>query len=234
MEQPETPPSPPGDPPAPAGTPPGPGAEAAAPAGPLPDPGMAPKVPDEYRLPFHGKLTSPTAAPSPTERRANLDRIQKTRKRKGFLIGLLAGQVLVIGLDIGGVLILRAIEHKYAFKAPIPLQALVFLGMAGGIAITALLILFVLGLQGAGYVFGTKKVGFFTAVGRGIRRVWKAAWALGLTLGIVGGTAWFMIPGTRWKDTTDYMKEHRDKAIRDARTWAEDFLKPKSRPPGTP
>jgi len=211
-------------------------AEAAAPehANALPDPGMAPKVPDEYRLPFHGKMTPPTATPSASERRANLDRIQKVRKRKGFLIGLLVGQLLVIGLDFGGKAILDAIAHKYKFNAPIPLQSLVFLGMAGGIAITAVLILFVLGFQGVGYVFGSKQVGFFTAVGRGIRRVFKAAWSLGLTLGVIGGTAWFMIPGSRWKDTTEYMKLHGDKAVQGARGWAEDFLKPKSRPPENP
>jgi hypothetical protein len=164
--------------------------------------------------------------PSAEERRAAIQTGQKTKRRKGFIFGLFAGQVIIIGLDVAAHFLIPLLEKKYRFHSPLPIQSLVFIGMTAGVVMTALLIFFVLGLQGAGYVFGKKKVGFFTAVGRGMTRVWKAAWALGLTLGVIGGTAWFMIPGVWWRPTVDYLDQHRKDAVEKIKQKAGDLLKP--------
>jgi hypothetical protein len=172
--------------------------------------------------------------PSAAERRAAIETGQKTKRRKGFIMGLFVGQLLIVGIDLGFHFLIPIIEKRYQFHSPIPIQSLVFIGMTAGIFMTGLLIFFILGLQGAGYVLGKKKVGFFTAVGRGMKRVFKAAWALGLTLGVIGGTAWFMIPGPSWKPTQNYLVEQKDKAVDKAKTFAEDLLKKKPAPETPP
>jgi hypothetical protein len=159
---------------------------------------------------------NPAEPPAPKltaeQRRAAIQEGQKRKRSRGFLYGLLAGQVLILAIDLGGSALLHVFRDRVRVNAPVPLQALVFFGMSAGIVITALMIFFVLGLQGMGWAFGKKKIGFFTAVGRGVKRVFKAAWALGLTLGVIGGTAWFMIPGGDWKPTTDYLIEQGERA----------------------
>ena len=179
-------------------------AESPEPAGPTPEP-EAPRK-------------------SAAERRQAIQAGQTNKKKRGFLYGLLAGQILIIVLDLGGKALLHVFRDRVRVNAPIPLEALVFLGMAAGIVITALMIFFVLGLQGLGWTFGKKKVGFFTAVGRGIKRMFQAAWALGLTLGVIGGTAWFMIPGKEWKPTVEYIDGQKDRAVHKARGWLDGFL----------
>jgi hypothetical protein len=162
--------------------------------------------------------------PSAEERRAAIQAGQKSRRKRGFLYGLLAGQILIILLDLGGGALLHVLRDRVRVNAPVPLEALVFLGMTAGIAITALMILFVLGCQGLGWTFGKKKIGFFGAVGRGLKRMFQAAWALGLTLGVIGGTAWFMIPGHEWKTTADYIEGQKDRAVHKARGWVDGLL----------
>jgi hypothetical protein len=190
----------------------------------LPDPGSKPPIPPEYRFPFKGKTEEPTIIRSRKEREIERETAQKKRRTRGFLFGLLAGQALVIGVDLGGAALLHYFQDRIRVNAPIPFQALVFAGMSAGIVITALLILAVLGLQGAGWVFGKKKVGFFTAVGRGLKRCFKAAWALGLTLGVVGGTAWLMIPGSEWARTAEYFKEQGVRGGERAKSWVTELF----------
>ena len=100
------------------------------------------------------------AAPKPSaaERRAAIETGQKTKRRKGFIMGLFVGQLLIVGIDLGFSFLVPIIEKRYQFNSPIPIQSLVFIGMTAGIAMTGLLIFFILGLQGAGYVLGKKKV----------------------------------------------------------------------------
>jgi hypothetical protein len=210
MEQPQPDPPPPETPPV------------------LPEPGPKPGVPAEFRFPFHGKMEPPTTMmKTREEREAERNASQKKKRLRGFLLGLLVGQLLVIALDLGGAAALHFFKHKIRVNAPIPFEALVFVGMSTGILATALLILAVLGLQGAGWVFGKKKVGFFTAVGRGLKRVVKAAWALGLTIGVVAGTAWLMIPGSEWSRTGAYFKEKGLETGERAKTWIKGFLTPR-------
>src|SRR5574342_76393 len=87
MEQPETPQDP--------VTPAEPAADPAAKPQ-LPDHKHAFPIPDQFRLPFHGKMVAPTAVPSAMERAYRMNQEQKRRRRRGFLLGLLAGQVLII------------------------------------------------------------------------------------------------------------------------------------------
>ena len=158
------------------------------------------------------------------ERRAAIQAGQKSKRKRGFLYGLLAGQIVIILIDLGGGALLHVFRDKIRVNAPVTLEALVFLGMSAGIVITALMIFFVLGMQGLGWTFGKKKVGFLTAVGRGVKRMFQAAWALGLTLGVIGGTAWFMIPGKEWKPTVDYIDGQKDRALHRARGWVDGLL----------
>ena|SRR5687767_4253252 len=162
--------------------------------------------------------------PSAEERRAAIQAGQKNKRKRGFLYGLLAGQIVIILIDLGGGALLHVFRDRIRVNAPVTLEALVFLGMSAGIVITALMIFFVLGMQGLGWTFGKKKIGFFGAVGRGIRRIFQAAWALGLTLGVIGGTAWFMIPGREWKPTAEYIDGQKDRALHKARGWFDGLL----------
>jgi hypothetical protein len=230
MDQPEGAPPPEPAPPEPAPPEPPP-----PPAPVLPEPGPKPPVPPEYRFPFKGKMDAPTVVKSRAERDAERATALKRRRGRGFLYGLLAGQILVVAIDLGGAAALHFLQDRIRVDAPIPFQALVFVGMSAGILITALLILAVLGLQGAGWFFGKKKVGFFTAVGRGLKHVLKAAWALGLTLGVVGGTAWLMIPGSEWSRTAEYFKEKGIEGRDRAKSWVTELFGPsKKDPPSAP
>jgi hypothetical protein len=195
---------------------------------PPPSPLNSWQAPAESRLPLEGKMASPTSVPSAEERRTAILRSQEARRRKGFLVGLLAGQILIIAMDFGGELLIRLLHHKVRFQPPpgMSVRSLVFIGMTAGIAITGLLLFLVLGLSGAGYVLGRKKAGLFTALARGAGRVFKAAWALGLTLGVIGGTAWFLIPRPEWKPTTDYLRSKGEKGYRDAREWLDSQVRP--------
>ena len=80
----------------------------------------------------------------------DLEKKKKQRRRRGFLWGLLAGQIIILILIFGGRAALFFLKDRVTFKPPIPLEALVFVGMVAGIAFTALLIFFVLGLPRPG------------------------------------------------------------------------------------
>lgn len=171
-------------------------------------------------------MTEALPRPDAHERLLKLNKQQRAKRRRGFLIGLLVGQLLILGLDFGGRLILTLLENRVQTNAPYSLEAIVFFGMASGVVLTGLLIFFVLGLQGVGYVFGKKKVGFFRAVGRGMVRCFKATWAVGLTLGIIGGTAWYLIP---FPERDEMKTEARDRVLeaRDrAEAWVQEILAP--------
>lgn len=60
----------------------------------LPDPKGALPIPDHFRLPFHGKMETPTAVPSPTQRRYHIDTVNK-RRRKRIVLGSLASAEIV-------------------------------------------------------------------------------------------------------------------------------------------
>ena len=200
MEQPETPPEPASDPPPP------PAPEPAKVQ--LPDHKNAFAVPERFRLPFHGKMVTPTAAPSAMERAYKLAQGQKQRRRRGFLLGLLVGQLLILGLDLGGEIFLRT-HPNYKLQAPIRVASIVFLGMAAGSAVMIVAVALIYAVQGARSLFGGKSGGVFA----GIRRMILTALALGVSMGVILGTAWFMIPAAEWKPTVDFAREKGVRAV---------------------
>jgi hypothetical protein len=203
MDQPEMPQEPAANPAAEPVPPPQPPSEP-APRMELPDPKGALPIPEHFRLPFRGKTETPTAVPSGTQRRFNLDRLKKRARRRGFLTGLLVGQVLIVAMDLGGELFLKTHPHV-TLRAKIPVSSIVFLGMAAGAAVMLLAVAMIYGGMGLRGFFGKKPA--VAATGRGIRRVFLTVLALGVTMGVILGTAWFMIPQPKWKDTVDFAKE---------------------------
>jgi hypothetical protein len=200
MEQPQTPQDP------------GPAPDPAAAPKELPDPRGALPIPDHFRLPFHGKMATPTAVPSATERRYNLSLLQKRKRRRGFLTGLLAGQLLIMAMDFGGTWVLRS-HPQVKLQAPIGVQAVVFLGMAiGGVVMIAGLALIFAGL-GLRALFGPRRVSLGRAAARGIARVFQTAFVLGLSMAVILGTAWFMIPGDEWAKTGTFARDQGRKVL---------------------
>jgi hypothetical protein len=136
---------------------------------------------------------APAPRPSATERRLAMELQQKRRRRRGFLLGLLAGQVLIIALDLGGTLFLKT-HPQVKLQAPVGVASVVFLGMAAGAALmlTAIALLYgVMALRGL----------------CGIRRLLQSGIAMTVTIGVIIGTAWFMIPHDEWKPTALFARE---------------------------
>lgn len=196
MEQPETPQEPAKAPDSPA----------PAPRPELPDPKGALPIPDHFRLPLHGKMVTPTAVPSAAERLRNLSLIQMRKRRRGFLSGLLAGQVLIAAMDFGGSWFFRS-HPQVKLQAPVGVPAIVFLGMALGSAIMIAALTAIFGVQGLRALFGKRPGGLGASVGRGVRRVVQTSVVLGLSMAVMLGTAWFLIPGEEWKPTVDFAKD---------------------------
>jgi hypothetical protein len=223
MEHPEIPQEPPASPP--------PGNSEPAPDTPhkveLPDHKKAIPIPEQFRLPFMGKIDTPTSVPSAAQRQLNLDRLQKQRRRRGFLTGLLVGQLLIVALDIGGDLFLR-MHPNVTLRAKIPVSSIVFLGMAAGAAVMILAVALIYGGMALRGLFGRKSA--VALAGRGLRRVILTLLALGVTMGVILGTAWFMIPADRWKDTVEFARE-RGVAARDAsKATFRGWMKPGPKP----
>lgn len=154
------------------------------------------------------------------------------RRRRGFWLGLGAGALLVVALDYGGEWVLVLLSSRYRFHPPagMSLRSAVFLGMIAGIALTGGGILLTLGWSGAGYLLGPRRIGPFRALARGARRLAQAAWALGLTLGVVGGTAWFLIPRPERPLTLEYLRTRREEGLQKGREWMEGLRSPSPAP----
>jgi hypothetical protein len=219
MEQPEIPQEPPATPPAPI-------ADAPHPVE-LPDHKKAIPIPEQFRLPFMGKMATPTSVPSAVQRQLNLDRIQKRRRRRGFLIGLLVGQLVIIGLDLGGDFFLRT-HPQVKLQTNIPVSSIVFLGMAAGAAVMILAVALIYAVMALRGLFGRKSA--VAAAGRGIWRVILTLLTLGVTMGVILGTAWFMIPKPRWKDTVDFARARGVDALDASKATVKRWLKPGAQP----
>ena len=193
----------------------------------LPDHKKAIPIPEQFRLPFMGKMSSPTAVPSAAQRQLNLDRLKKQRRRRGFLSGLLVGQLLIIALDMGGELFLRT-HPREKLQASVPVSAIVFLGMAAGAAVMILAVALIYGGMALRGLFGKKSA--VAAAGRGLWRVMLTLLTLGITMGVILGTGWFMIPAGRWKDTVEFAKDRGVGALNASKATLKGWLKPGARP----
>jgi len=171
----------------------------------LPDPKGALAIPDQMRLPFRGKMATPTSVPSATERRHNLGRLQKRKRRRGFLTGLLAGQLLILAMDAGGSWLLKTHPHVH-LRAPVGVEAVVFLGMALGSAVMVAALAAIFAVLGLGALFGRREGGLAAAAGRGIRRVVATALVLGTSMAVILGTAWVRIPREEWTSTAEFAR----------------------------
>lgn len=152
---------------------------------------------------------SAPSGPSPAERQRAMQLAQKRRRRRGFLLGLLAGQILIIALDLGGTYLLKT-HPNVKLQAPFGVPSIVFLGMAAGAAAMLLgvaLIYSVMALRG---FFGKRPV---AAAGSGIVRVFLTALTMSVTIGVIIGTAWFMIPHGERAPTVRYAQEQGQKAV---------------------
>jgi len=212
MEQPETPHEPAADPAARSPLPASDRPQAAAPKAQLPDPKGGLAIPDHFRLPLHGKMVTPTAVPSAMERAHRMAQEQKKRRRRGFLLGLLVGQLLIIGLDLGGEFFLRTHPH-FKLQAPIRVPSIVFLGMAAGAAVMILAVALIYTGMGLRSLFARKPGGVAAAAGGGLKRVILTVLALGVSMTVILGTAWFMIPASEWKPTADFAKDKGKRAV---------------------
>jgi hypothetical protein len=212
MEQSETPREPAADPagqgPLPASDQP----QEPAPKPQLPDPKGGFPIPDHFRLPLHGKMVTPTAVPSAMERAHRMAQEQKKRRRRGFLLGLLVGQLLIIGLDLGGEFFLRTHPH-FKLQAPIRVPSIVFLGMAAGAAVMILAVALIYAGMGLRSLFARKPGGVVAAAGGGVKRIFLTALALGVSMAVILGTAWFMIPASEWKPTVDFAKDQGKRGV---------------------
>lgn len=224
MEQPD-----PSGPPVPEPVPPAP---APAPAAPepaarvdLPDPKGALAVPDQMRLPFHGKMVSPTSVPSATERRYNMNRLQRQKRRRGFLTGLLFGQLLILAMDFGGSWFLKTHPHIH-LRAPIGVEAIVFLGMALGAAVMVVALAAIFAALGLRALFGRREGGLATAAGRGIRRVVATTLVLGTSMAVILGTAWVLIPREEWRPTAEFARDKARTLAQDSASSLRSFVRP--------
>ena len=135
---------------------------------------------------------------------------QKRRRRRGFLLGLLAGQILIIALDLGGSLFLKS-HPQVKLQAPVGVASIVFLGMSVGAALmlaALALITTVMVLRGQG----------------GIRRILQATIAMAVTIGVIIGTAWFMIPHEEWAPTVRFSQEQGVKAWESSKSGARSMF----------
>jgi hypothetical protein len=188
----------------------------------LPDTKGTIGIPPQFRLPFMGKMATPTAAPSAAQRLANLDRLSRQRRRRGFLSGLLIGQLVIIGLDLGGEYFLKT-HPQVTLKAAVPVSSIVFLGMGAGAAVLLAAVALIYALMALRGFFSRRPV---VAAGRGIRRIFLTALALGVSMGVILGTAWFMIPQPKWKDTVDFAKERGVRALDGSKARVRGWLGP--------
>lgn len=139
--------------------------------------------------------------------RSRLAQLQKRRRRRGFLLGLLAGQLLILALDLGGSLLLRIHPHV-KLQAPFGVSSIVFLGMAAGAAVIVGIAL-IHGAMALRALFGKRAA---AAAGSGIRRMFQTVLAMSVTIAVIVGTAWFMIPHEERAPTVRFAWEEGRKA----------------------
>lgn len=139
-------------------------------------------------------IVDPTkGARSASQRLLDLHQLQQKKRRRGYLLGLLAGQVLIIALDLGGSLFLKT-HPQLKIQAPIGVPSIVFLGMAIGAALMMVAISSILVVQRKGIL--------------------QTLISMTVTIVVIIGTAWFMIPQPEWTPTIRFAQEKGLQAVR--------------------
>ena len=159
--------------------------------------------------------------PSAAERQKAMHLQQKRRRRRGFLLGLLAGQLLIIGLDLGGSYFLKTHPH-FKLQAPFGVPSIVFLGMAAAAALMLVAVALIYSVMALRSMFGKRVV---AAAGNGILRIFATAFALSVTIGVIIGTAWFMIPHDQRTPTVRYAQEQGEKAVDASKAKVQSILR---------
>lgn len=155
---------------------------------------LPPKEPDP---PAPAPAAVEVRKPSRDERMDELARARKSRGRRSFLVGLLVGQLLILAVNFGVPWLVRVFPDRMRFDNPGRLPLLVFLGVTIGVALIAAVIALLLFFSGVAAIF---KGG---SLWRGIVRTVKAAFSIGVTAGILSGTAFFLIPKSQWRKVPD-------------------------------
>lgn len=190
---------------------------------PLPEPAATANLPPQLRWPLEGRMEPPTVPPQTArERRAEIRTVQKRRSRRGFLLGLLVGQALIVGIIFGGDQLLRL---RPDLQIGLPLRLLVLLGVTGGLVFTGAFIALLLSFQALGYVFRPRGKPFLAALGNGMRRVGRAFGAMLLTLLVLGGTAAATIPPEDWKPNAKFVRSRAREAVRRAPPWIHNLIR---------
>lgn len=164
---------------------------------PLPEPRPSPPVPSNLRWPLEGRMDSPTVPPiAISARRNELQASLRRRRRRGFLIGLVVGQLFVLALVFGGEALIKL---RPELRIDLPVRTVVFAGVTAGLALTGVLIGLLLMIEGLLYVVRPKGKPFGVALANGFRRTVRALLSLGITLIVVSGTAAAGVPIDQWK-----------------------------------
>jgi hypothetical protein len=159
--------------------------------------------------------------PSAAERQKAMQLQLKRRRRRGFLLGLLAGQLLIIGLDLGGTWFLKT-HPQVKLQAPFGVASIVFLGMAASAAAMLVAVALIYSGMALRSMFGRRVV---AAAGNGIVRIFATAFALSVTIGVIIGTAWFMIPHDQRTPTLHYAQEQGGKAVDASKAKVQSILR---------
>ena len=171
----------------------------------LPKPKNEYGIPANKRLPLHGKMQPPTVHDlSAKERLWLMEENKKKKKRKGFVLGLWVGQLLILLLSFGGEALLRLFPN-YNVELPFPL--VVFAGISVSLLFMGILIDLLLFFQAVGYLIRPKGKKFGRALWNGIRRVMRASFSWGITVLVFCGTSLATIPMDQWGSSADRLKE---------------------------
>lgn len=141
--------------------------------------------------------TTPQESPLRIRKKEPAGPIPYRSKWRGFFQGLLIGQVLIIALNFGFPLLLRYLKDQIAVSPGMPLGVLIFMGMLGGILLTAVIVALML------LVSAVRGGNFWS----GCARLFKAGAAIGFTAAVLGGTALVMIPMGQWSSIPRQVKE---------------------------
>ena len=175
----------------------------------LPEPKNEYTMPEKRRMPLHGKVEPPSVqGKSARERLALMEENKKKKKRKGFLFGLWAGQLMILALSLGGERVLAFFPNH---DVELPFRLVVFAGIAASLLLVGMLIDLLLFFQALGCLFSPKGKKFGRALWNGIRRVARASFAWGATVLVFCGTSAATIPMEQWKPSVERMKVEGEK-----------------------